>query len=149
MLIQNIENICALHGISVSALEKTLGFGNSTISKWAKCSPTVEKLAMVANYFGVTVDELLNGGMLPETWDTQNEYMQGGALMKTIATMDLNECAAYLREHGLSISNESLAAGLEQRVYPFGVCICGGKRRIFQIYTRLVNEWIAEREVEA
>lgn len=69
--------------------------------------------------------------------------------MKTIRTMDLNECAAYLREHGLSISNESLAAGLEQRVYPFGVCICGGKRRIFQIYTRLVNEWIAEREVEA
>ena len=48
--------------------------------------------------------------------------------MKTIQTMDLNECAAYLREHGLSISNESLADGLEQRVYPFGVCICGGKR---------------------
>ena len=47
--------------------------------------------------------------------------------MKTIRTMDLNECAAYLREHGLSISNESLAAGLEQRVYPFGVCIRGGK----------------------
>ena len=46
--------------------------------------------------------------------------------MKTIQTMDLNECAAYLREHGLSISNESLAAGLEQRVYPFGVCIRGG-----------------------
>lgn len=59
MLIQNIKNICALHGISVSALEKTLGFGNGTISKWAKCSPTVEKLAMVANYFGVTVDDLL------------------------------------------------------------------------------------------
>ena len=69
--------------------------------------------------------------------------------MKTIQTMDLNECAAYLREHGLSISNESLADGLEQRVYPFGVCICGGKRRIFQIYTRLVDKWIAEREVEA
>ena len=69
--------------------------------------------------------------------------------MKTIQTMDLNECAAYLREHGLSISNESLAAGLEQRVYPFGVCIRGGKRRIFQIYTRLVNGWITEREVEA
>lgn len=65
-----------------------------------------------------------------------------------IKTMDLNECAAYLRAHGLSISNESLADGLEQRVYPFGVCICGGKRRIFQIYTRLVDEWIAEREVE-
>lgn len=69
--------------------------------------------------------------------------------MKTIQTMDLNECAAYLREHGLRISNESLADGIQQGAYPFGVCICGGKRRIFQIYTRLVNEWISEREVEA
>nr|DAE92968.1 MAG TPA: repressor protein [Caudoviricetes sp.] len=59
MLLKNIETLCSLRGISVSALEKTLGFGNSTISKWAKCSPTVEKLAMVANYFGVTVDDLL------------------------------------------------------------------------------------------
>ena len=42
--------------------------------------------------------------------------------MKTIQTMDLNECAAYLREHGLSISNESLAAGLEQRVYAHSAC---------------------------
>lgn len=68
--------------------------------------------------------------------------------MKTIATMDLNECAAYLRDHGLRISNESLADGIQQGAYPFGVCI-EGKRRIFQIFTRLVNEWISEREVEA
>ena len=61
--------------------------------------------------------------------------------------MDLNECAAYLREHGLSISNEVLANALEQRVYPFGVCIGGGKRRVFQIFPPLLDKWIAEREV--
>jgi transcriptional regulator with XRE-family HTH domain len=59
MILDNIRELCASKGISLSALEKELGFGNSTISKWAKCSPTVEKLAMVANYFGVTVDDLL------------------------------------------------------------------------------------------
>lgn len=63
-----------------------------------------------------------------------------------IQTMDLNQCAAHLRAHGLSISNETLAAGLEQGVYPFGVCIGGGQRRNFQIFKRLVDEWIKERD---
>lgn len=62
-----------------------------------------------------------------------------------IKTMTLNECTAYLRAHGLSISNESLASALEQGAYPFGACI-GGKQRAFRIFSRLVNAWIAERE---
>lgn len=59
MVLENIKKLCASNGVSVSALEKALGFGNSTIAKWADCSPTVEKLSMVADYFGVTVDSLL------------------------------------------------------------------------------------------
>lgn len=69
--------------------------------------------------------------------------------MKMISTMDLNTCAAYLREHGLSISNDILGDGIEQGVYPFGICIRGRGRRVFQIFPRLLDQWIAEREVEA
>lgn len=72
--------------------------------------------------------------------------------MKTIPTMDLNTCARYLREHGLSISNTILADGIEQKVFPFGICIRDDddedEIRTFKIFTRLVDEWIAEREVE-
>ena len=59
MITTNIEILCHKKGITVSGLERNLGFGNSTIAKWGKASPTVEKLAAVADYFGVTVDELL------------------------------------------------------------------------------------------
>ena len=59
MITTNIEILCPKKGITVSGLERNLGFGNSTIAKWSKSSPTVEKLAAVADYFGVTVDELL------------------------------------------------------------------------------------------
>lgn len=59
MIVENIKKLCKARGISVSALEKTLGFSNSTISKWTVSSPSVAKLAAVADYFGVTVDELL------------------------------------------------------------------------------------------
>ena len=59
MIVKNIERLCKAREVSISALEKRLGFGNSTISKWSRCSPTVEKLALVANFFDTTVDALL------------------------------------------------------------------------------------------
>ena len=64
-----------------------------------------------------------------------------------IQTLTLNEAAAYLRERGLSISNETLAAGLEQGVFAFGTAFrANGKNRVVMIFKRLLDQWIAERE---
>lgn len=60
MIYVNISNLCRDRGISISRLEKEMGFGNATIRGWATSSPTVEKLKAVADYFQVTVDELIN-----------------------------------------------------------------------------------------
>lgn len=63
-----------------------------------------------------------------------------------IQTLTLNEAAAYLRERGLSISNETLAAGLEQGVFAFGTAFrANGKNRVVMIFKRLLDQWIAER----
>lgn len=59
MIYANISNLCRDRGISISRLEKEMGFGNATIRGWATSSPTVEKLKAVADYFHVTVDELI------------------------------------------------------------------------------------------
>ena len=59
MIIANVRGFCATRGISLSALEKTLCIGNGTISRWDKSSPRVDTLKAVADYFGITVDELL------------------------------------------------------------------------------------------
>lgn len=59
-----VEKICMLCNekkISIGKLENILGFGNGTIWKWKKSSPSVEKLKAVADYFGVTIDYLLEG----------------------------------------------------------------------------------------
>ena len=63
-----------------------------------------------------------------------------------IKTMTLQECMEHLRAHGLSVSQDTLANGIEQGVYPFGLCVIGGKRRVFQIFSNLLDKWIAERE---
>ena len=60
MIYTNISNLCRANGISIARLERETGLGNATVRGWANSSPTVEKLKAVADYFGVTVDELLS-----------------------------------------------------------------------------------------
>ena len=59
MIYTNVSNLCQSKGISIARLEREMGFGNSTIRGWSNSAPTVEKLKAVADYFGVTVDDLL------------------------------------------------------------------------------------------
>lgn len=54
-----IEKLCKEQNISVTALEAKLGFGRCTILKWKTSNPTVDKLKKVANYFGVSIEELI------------------------------------------------------------------------------------------
>lgn len=58
---ERIKSLAQDRGISLPALEAELGFGNSTIVKWDKSMPKADKLDMVAKYFGVTMEYLLNG----------------------------------------------------------------------------------------
>ena len=61
MILEKIELECKKRNITISALEKELKLGNSTIKGWGKSSPKVSNLKKVADYFDVTVDELLGG----------------------------------------------------------------------------------------
>ncbi|WP_159441931.1 helix-turn-helix domain-containing protein [Clostridium sp. Marseille-P2415] len=47
---------------SQSELEKALGFGKGTITKWkGTTAPSADKLLKIAEYFGVTIDYLMTG----------------------------------------------------------------------------------------
>lgn len=59
MLVDNIQRLCKEKGTSIWSLERETGIGNGVIGKWAKSSPRVDSLRKVADYFGVTIDELL------------------------------------------------------------------------------------------
>ncbi len=56
-----IKELAKRENLNLSALELKLGFGNGTIAKWDKSSPSVDNLNKVAKYFHVTMDYLLNG----------------------------------------------------------------------------------------
>ena len=59
MLTQKIKSLCAKNNYSVSKLEVEMGFARSSIDKWDRNAPSVWKVKAVADFFDVTVDELL------------------------------------------------------------------------------------------
>jgi len=69
-LLKNIRRLCLERDVSVADVERTLGFGDGTIYKWRKSSPRLSSILLVAEYFGVTVDELVHGPNKPDSAPT-------------------------------------------------------------------------------
>lgn len=59
MIFDNVKHICDEKGISIWRLEKDLGFSNRSISKWNESEPGIHKVRKVADYLGVSIEELL------------------------------------------------------------------------------------------
>ncbi|MDJ0305361.1 XRE family transcriptional regulator [Dehalobacter sp.] len=58
-LVENVKQHCKNAGISIPKLEKKLCFGNGAIYNWDTSTPGIDKVKQVADYFGVTVDDLI------------------------------------------------------------------------------------------
>ena len=56
----NVKRLCAAHEKKVLELETELGFPRSSISKWNDNIPSVLKVKKVAEYFNVTIDDLIS-----------------------------------------------------------------------------------------
>lgn len=59
MLRENISRIAKEKGYSIYRLEKECGLARSSIDKWRTVAPSVWRVKGVADFLGVTVDELL------------------------------------------------------------------------------------------
>ena len=55
-----IKKLCEERKISLRQLEIDTGLGNGAICKWKECSPRLSSVVAVAEYFGITVDELID-----------------------------------------------------------------------------------------
>lgn len=59
MLYDNIIKLCKERKVTIARLERECGFGNATVRGWAVSSPSVANVKKVADFFGVTVNDLL------------------------------------------------------------------------------------------
>ena len=77
MLLETIKTLCKQKGISVTELERILEFGNGAMNKWERSQPSIDRVIKVADYFGLSVDDLVRPGKnIPskETVEFANEY---------------------------------------------------------------------------
>lgn len=63
-LLTHIREICAARGTTIAKVEKAIGF-NKVIYNWDKYTPSIDKVVAVADYFGISIDELM-GRSAPE-----------------------------------------------------------------------------------
>lgn len=58
VLLSNIRELCKKDNISVADLEKNLGIGAGTISRWNKANPSFDKIMAIAHFFNISIDKL-------------------------------------------------------------------------------------------
>lgn len=103
-LLTRIRELCQVYGTSVAKIEKAVGF-NKTIYNWDKYIPSIDKVVLVADFFGISIDELI-GRAAPalSAVDRQildlvhelNEEGQGAALAML---QGLSRQPAYIKSH--------------------------------------------------
>ena len=57
-MVERINKLCKQKEINIKTLEKELEFGNGTVRRWDNRTPSIEKVAQVAEYFNVSIDYL-------------------------------------------------------------------------------------------
>ena len=58
MLLDTVRNLCKSKNVTIAQLERSVKLGNGTIRHWNHTYPSADRLARVADYFGVSMDYL-------------------------------------------------------------------------------------------
>lgn len=58
-IVNSIKELCKKHGITANYLETEIGASQGLISRWLKTTPSLDKLIDIADYFDVSLDNVI------------------------------------------------------------------------------------------
>lgn len=61
-IFDNIRKLAKEQKITITKIEQDNGFARGLLCKWNNVSPTITNVKKVADYLGVTVDDLIKDG---------------------------------------------------------------------------------------
>lgn len=103
-----IASLCKEKGISVTGLEAELGFGRGSLGKMKKGGSTsVARLQKIADYFEVSVNELMDESETVQTIEPQTFYYDVET-MKLAETLHKNKELRVLFDAAQDISSDDL-----------------------------------------
>ena len=74
-IVDIIKELCRENRTSIPRLEKEVGLSNGSIYNWNKSYPSIDKVVKVADYFGVTIDELIGRSKIHKQSDKDDLAM--------------------------------------------------------------------------
>ena len=80
---QKITDLCTARGLSVRQMEREIELGNGAVSKWKNNIPSGKVLVKLSDYFGVSIDFLLDRA---EDADGYYSNAEAAALAQEMAT---------------------------------------------------------------
>ena len=114
---ERIQALCKTLGKSMNQVESDLGFGKGYISKLGKSTPNATKIKLLADYFGVSVDYLMNGEDTEQpTLTRKNERDIGKALKETLDQLDSQDGLMFDGEALDDNTKELLKISLENTI---------------------------------
>ena len=73
-IVEIIRMLCNEKSMTIAELERNVGLGAGTVSRWNVRVPGVDKVQKVADYFSVTTDYLLGRVDIPN-WATEQNVL--------------------------------------------------------------------------
>ena len=129
---KNIRNLRKASDITQEALAGALGVSSQSVSKWETGYgfPDITQLPAIANYFGVTIDELFsNNDAAREA--AREEFQQkfytfdvGSEEVAVLGTVKFSRKAVFRQL--IEISLELRLVGVAYKLHPIFLCVSGG-----------------------
>ena len=106
-----IKELCKEKGITITALEKELGFARGSLSKIDKNKPGIDRVQKLANYFGKPVEYFTKDES--SFSDTQKEYYEDPETARLAQEMFEDRDMRMLFDMKKSMSPERFARQME------------------------------------
>lgn len=91
-LVQNIKRLADEKNVTFAEIERKVGISNGQIRRWDSVSPKIENVQKVADYFGASIDDLLERN---ETSKKESELREA---LKNVMSFDGEEMTESDRE---------------------------------------------------
>ena len=73
MLVDRLKELCKKKGVSFAEFERESGVGERTAARWDTNAPNINKVIQAAEYFGITVSELLGEKEIPASQEASED----------------------------------------------------------------------------
>lgn len=73
-LIQRLKGATTERGLTFNRIERECGLGNGTIKRWGEQSPRLDKLVLVTQFLGVSLDYIVFGDLQTESTPNRGDF---------------------------------------------------------------------------